>query len=122
LDILKILIVGCGGFFGASLRFIIASNFASHKFPFATLSVNILAAILAGLALSYFSKYNNIYLQLFIVSGFLGSLSTYSTFAYESYFLLNKGYLLFVLNIVSNTALSIVLFFLSYKFFTFLFK
>jgi CrcB protein len=122
LDILKILVVGCGGFVGSSLRYIITTSFVSSKFPFATLSVNLLSAILAGLAFSYFFKINNVYLQLFIISGFLGSLSTYSTFAYESYFLLNKGYLLFILNIALNALGSILLFFISYRFFTFVFN
>ncbi len=121
---LKILAVGFGGFFGATLRYIISTSFPFTKFPFATLGVNLLASILIALAVAYFAKINNIYLQLFVISGFLGALSTYSTFAYESYLLLDshKSTLLFFANIALNAFGTILVFFLSFRLFSFLLK
>jgi CrcB protein len=108
----SIIAVGAGGFFGSVSRFyintIVAKNFES-QLPLATLSVNIIGSFFIGILMGYFLQTTpNEYLKLFLITGFLGALTTYSTFAIESFFLLNSLYLYGVLNIALNLVGSIV--------------
>ncbi len=103
---MKILYVGFGGFIGAIARYFISG--IVHKFwdqslfPIGTLSVNLLGCVLigflSGLAISrqLFSPEA----RLFVLVGFLGSLTTFSTFAYETFALsLDAGFSKALLNI-----------------------
>lgn len=84
------LAVGLGGFFGALLRALLTqffNRFIPHTIPIGTLATNILGSFLLTLFISSdFPKE----MELFLVVGFGGALSTYSTFALET-FLLFKG-------------------------------
>jgi CrcB protein len=115
----SIIAVGAGGFFGSVSRFyintIVAKNFES-QLPLATLSVNIIGSFFIGILMGYFLQTTpNEYLKLFLITGFLGALTTYSTFAIESFFLLNNLYLYGILNIVLNLVGSIVSAGIGYK-------
>jgi fluoride exporter len=72
-----------GGFFGAMSRFYIGKLLAkkSRRFPFSTLSVNILGSFLLGIAVN--STLPEALYQL-IGIGFLGAFTTFSTFSYEA--------------------------------------
>ncbi|MCK5294130.1 MAG: fluoride efflux transporter CrcB [Arcobacteraceae bacterium] len=101
-----LLAVGSGGFIGASLRFyvgvVVAKNFP-NDIPLATLSVNIVGSFLIGILIAIFLTYTPSHLiKLFLITGFLGALTTYSTFAIESFFLLNSSLWLGILNIMLN--------------------
>jgi CrcB protein len=108
-----ILAIGSGGFVGAILRAYIASSIPKiTNFPLATLSVNLLGSFIIGSLFAYFSYTQSfsVSTKSFLTTGFLGALTTYSTFAFES-FLLFQGnhYALAFSSILSNTLGSIIL-------------
>lgn len=75
-----LLIVFLGGGIGACTRYLFA-QFCSHlHLPIATFFVNILGCFLIGLSLPYFFAKSSLpEYRLFLVTGFLGSLTTFST-------------------------------------------
>ena len=100
------LAVGLGGFLGAITRFYVGTEMVKHfphEVPLATLTVNIIGSLFIGILIGLFITYTpNVLVKLFLVTGFLGALTTYSTFAIESFVLLNSNFWYGVLNIVLN--------------------
>ena len=108
-----ILAIGVGGFIGS-----IARAYAVHftnkyfpiEFPLGILFVNLVGSFLAGVLFAYFSNYPlSVNLKAFLTTGFLGALTTYSTFAIESYLLLGTSIYIAITNIVLNLLGSILL-------------
>ena len=101
-----ILAVGCGGFLGAIARVYLNSTVTKmmpHEFPFGILTVNILGSFLIGILFAIFIHYNiNESVKSFLSVGFLGALTTYSTFAIESFFLLETSFFLGIANMSLN--------------------
>lgn len=106
------LAIGSGGFLGAILRAYL-NGFISHKLPhdlpFGTLGVNLLGSFIMGTLIAYFMYSNlSIHTKSFLSTGILGALTTYSTFAIESFMLINGGNIaLAALNITLNALGSI---------------
>lgn len=104
-----ILAIGSGAFFGAVLRAYlngVVNHHLPHTLPFGTLTVNLLGSFVIGALFAYFSYSNFLTPQAksFLTTGFLGGLTTYSTFAMETFFLLSGGHLLMAaLNMALNT-------------------
>lgn len=109
----KLLYVGIGGCIGACLRYIISVNspkFFGTKLPFGTLIVNILGGILIGfiMELSLTTDAVSPNLKLFLTTGIMGGLTTFSTFSYETISLFSDGsYFLATLNTCLNLFLSL---------------
>jgi len=107
-----LLAVGSGGFLGSISRLyinIIISKNYPHELPLATLGVNTIGSFLIGILIAlflYFTPSETV--RIFLITGFLGALTTYSTFAIESFFLLNSSFMYGVLNIILNVVGSIV--------------
>ena len=60
-------------------------------FPLGTLLVNCLGGFLIGMALAWFARTPNELLRLLLVTGFLGGLTTFSSFSGESLLMLQRG-------------------------------
>ena len=100
----EILFVGVGGFIGAICRYQISSIMPKVKdIPTGTMTVNITGSFI--LAILTFTALEGS-MQYFASIGILGSFTTFSTFAYESSRMLEKGKELhFLMNIGLNAVL-----------------
>lgn len=104
MDLTSMLAVGAGAFFGAILRWALGL-FLTPLFPtvpLGTLSANLLGGLLMGVALGIFAQYDALppAARLFFTTGFLGGLTTFSTFSAETVtLLLSRQYMWTVVSI-----------------------
>jgi len=79
-----------------------------HGFPYGTLAVNVVASLILGFVLSWVAtRVSDDRWRLFLATGFCGTLSTFSTFAFECAVYLKDGRPgFFLLNLALNNALS----------------
>lgn len=98
------LAIGLGAAIGACLRGWLARfNPLHHWIPLGTLGANVLGGLLIGLALVWFERVGSGLspnVRLFVITGFLGGLTTFSTFSAEVFTFINEGRLLAGLNLV----------------------
>lgn len=89
------LAIGIGAGIGACLRAWLAKLNPLHSWiPLGTLSANVLGGLLIGIAMVIFIKVGQSWhpnVKLFVITGFLGGLTTFSTFSSEVFGLLNEG-------------------------------
>ena len=86
-----VLFIGVGGFLGAITRFLLSSFVQKSTdtfFPIGTLSVNVLGGFLIGFLALYFEQHLNPEYRALVITGFLGALTTFSTFSYETVMLI----------------------------------
>ena len=62
-----------------------------HGFPLGTLAVNVVGGFLIGAAMAWLTAAPNEAWRLLLVTGFLGGLTTFSAFSFESLVLLQSG-------------------------------
>jgi CrcB protein len=95
MNLTYIIAVASGGAVGAVLRFVISTTINERlvNFPYGTLFVNLLGSFIMGLLMAYFQVHIQLSpaLKFFLLTGILGALTTYSTFAIESFILLQAG-------------------------------
>lgn len=90
------LLIFIGGGLGSIARFVIGkllNNYSGNSLPYGTLTVNILGSFLIGIFMGMAIK-NNAMSQnqiLFLIVGFCGGFTTFSTFAYENIIFLKSG-------------------------------
>jgi len=88
MTLLGFLSVGCGAVLGAWLRwlFSVHLNNPGTLIPYGTLLANFVGAYLIGLVASFLSVSPSIspQVRLMLITGLLGSLTTFSTFSLES--------------------------------------
>ena len=105
----KVIIIGIGGFIGAITRYgicgIAQTQIRSGSLPYGTLFVNLIGCFIFGI-ISYFAESGRILnptTRAFMLTGFLGALTTFSTFSNETVNLFRDGAIhLSVINIALN--------------------
>jgi len=82
-----VLAIGVGAALGAVLRWLLGVwlNALLPTLPPGTLAANVIGGYLVGLAVVYFTHYGHLppEWRLFVITGFLGGLTTFSTFSAE---------------------------------------
>jgi CrcB protein len=112
--IVTILILAVSATLGAALRYY-ASLWAAAQFgtafPYGTLLVNVVGSFILGAFLTLATQRIIVSpaLRLFVATGFCGSLTTFSTYSYETVAMLEQGsYLTGALYLFGSLALGIV--------------
>jgi len=87
--------VGVGAAFGAWIRWWlgIALNTFLPNLPLGTLAANLLGGFLIGISVEFFSQHAElpVELRLLVIAGFLGGMTTFSSFSAEAVGLLNSA-------------------------------
>lgn len=113
MDIKSILYVGTGGFIGAILRYLLSlasANLFGLGFPYGTMFVNALGGLFIGflMEIGIITDLIPAAMRLFLVTGILGGLTTFSTFSWETMSLFSDGsYLKAIANIVLSLVLAL---------------
>jgi fluoride exporter len=85
------LAVGGGAALGAWIRWGLGIALNASMLPMGTLIANLSGGLLMGMAMAYFiSVPNQNELRLFVMTGFLGGLTTFSAFSAEAFNFLQK--------------------------------
>ena len=110
-----LLLVGLGGFIGSAARFLVSKlNLSWHFFsiPMGTLTVNVLGSFIIGILVGISAKSDLIStdLRVFLMVGFCGGFTTFSSFSSENLMLMQNGQ---VFTVLIYTSLSILLGFLA---------
>lgn len=92
---MNILAVGIGGACGAILRYLVSVVIPYNGgFPTATLTVNLIGSFFLALLLTNASILKNKSLKLALTTGLIGAFTTFSTFSFETFMLIqNAAYL-----------------------------
>ncbi len=108
-----VLMVGIGGFLGSCGRYFLTRLFErlGYEFPMGTLLSNVIAALLIGFIIGAQRQSPTLSenTRLFLTTGLLGGLSTFSTFSMETVRYFEGGkYFLASGNILLNVGLSLL--------------
>jgi CrcB protein len=110
--LLRILLVGLGGFIGSILRYLVSGYVQdwthNAQFPFGTIVVNIVGCFVIGLLSQLAEAYGifNAESRAFVVVGILGGFTTFSTFSNESINLFRDGQEVYAL---ANISIQVIL-------------
>ncbi|WP_153115430.1 fluoride efflux transporter CrcB [Rhodocyclus tenuis] len=87
MNLLAFAVIGIGAACGAWLRWLLglALNPLFLALPLGTLAANLIGGYLIGVALGFFHQYADLApeMKLLVITGFLGGLTTFSTFSAE---------------------------------------
>ena len=106
----QLLLVGFGGFIGSIARYLVSRlnlSWNFHSIPMGTLTVNIAGSLLIGFMLGIFINSNLLHsnLRLFLVVGFCGGFTTFSSFTNENFMLIQNGQYLSALIYISGSVI-----------------
>lgn len=102
---LHILYIGIGASIGAILRYLLSLLNPLFFLPLGTLFANLMSGVIGGVCMGYVANIGmSVEIRLLVITGFLGGLSTFSTFSMEGLtFLQNSQYWLFILHFLLHT-------------------
>lgn len=109
-----ILIVGSGGFIGSVLRYLVqlfVERGMSSTFPWGTLVANIAGSFIIGVVFALAQKGNLLSAEwrMFLAVGLCGGFTTFSSFAYNNFTMLEEGIFgQFFLNVGSSLVLGLL--------------
>jgi fluoride exporter len=90
-----VLAISCGASLGALLRWWLGAQLNAHlpQIPPGTLAANLIGGYVVGIAIAFFATYSALAPEwrLFVITGFCGGLTTFSTFSAEIVDLLQQG-------------------------------
>ena len=107
------LAVGIGAALGAWLRwfFGVTLNAINPNLPYGTLAANLVGGYLVGVAVEYFSQQGGlpVEMRLFVITGFLGGLTTFSSFSAEAVGLLMENRYAWAILLISSHLLGSII-------------
>ncbi|MEL0629605.1 fluoride efflux transporter CrcB [Psychromonas aquatilis] len=112
--VMNIAFVACGGAFGATFRYLIGIgivNLFGKGFPFATLTVNVIGSLIMGYIFQLVQQesISSTPWWPLIGVGFLGALTTFSSFSMDSLLLLQQGEIFkAMLNVTLNVVVCLI--------------
>lgn len=110
--------IAAGGAFGAVCRYLLSTYVTSlfgKEFPYGTLTVNVIGALLMGIAIGIITGMlpKGREFHALIVIGALGGFTTFSAFTFETYMLIERGeYASAAIYIAGSVAISLAALFL----------
>ncbi len=112
----QLVLVFAGGGAGSVLRYLIGLLVRSTNIalPLATFCSNMIACLIFALVVYFDRTRESVYpnLSIFLLVGFCGGLSTFSTFGYETYLLLKAEFFASaILNVLFSTMFALALFY-----------
>lgn len=99
----QLILVFLGGGLGSVMRFGVGKLLQYYQlntaFPWATFSVNVIGSFLIGLLLAFEFRLNDNFniVKSFLIIGFCGGFTTFSSFAFENFYLIKQGQLVIFL-------------------------
>ncbi|MEZ5672106.1 MAG: fluoride efflux transporter CrcB [Thiotrichaceae bacterium] len=105
--------IALGGALGSILRFLLSNRvyqWLGRDFPYGTLSVNILGCLFMGFLFVFMTeRVVGVEIRAAILVGFLGGLTTFSSFSMETMLLLQQSaYLKALLNMLFSVVLCLI--------------
>lgn len=90
---LSLLAISLGAVVGANARWALGLLLNSYlpQLPLGTLAANLIGAFIIGLMVPTFVAVPSLFWRLFVITGFLGALTTFSTFSAEIFDALQGG-------------------------------
>jgi fluoride exporter len=108
------LLIGIGGFLGANARYLVAVWVAERlgsAFPYATLIINVSGSFILGFLGGAIAEGILVHSnwRLFFAIGFLGAYTTFSTFSFENFMLIQERlYLQALVNMLASVCLGLM--------------
>ena len=117
---MNLVYVFLGGGLGAACRWLLSSQLMSNsEFPYGTLAVNLLGCFIIGIASVYLVQQPK--LSLFMLVGFLGGFTTFSSFGLDALHMLSASdYKNFAIYVGMSNIVGILLVIVGHKLGTFL--